>query len=109
MNGKIQSVLSYLGLLFWLIAYFGGKEQRNDLSRYHLKQGLGFFIVCVAFNVIYVIVAMISSTLAMIVGAAGLILFILMIFGIINAANEVKKPLPLIGKMFEDKFDFIDK
>lgn len=38
----------------------------------------------------------------------GLVNFILMIIGIINAANGVKKPLPIIGKMFEDKFAFIN-
>lgn len=49
MTPKVQSILSYLGIL-WLIAFFAGKDQRNDLSKYHLKQGLGLFITAVAFN-----------------------------------------------------------
>ncbi|KMU64080.1 hypothetical protein EZBTHKR_1090 [Elizabethkingia anophelis] len=42
-----------------------------------------------------------------VLGYIGLINFALMIIGIINAANEAEKPLPLIGKMFEDKFAFV--
>ena len=108
MTPKVQSILSYIGIL-WLVAYFGGKQERNDLSRYHLKQGLGLWIITVIFNIAIYIVVMIVPSLAVILSALSLIFLILMIFGIINAANEVRKPLPVIGKMFEDKFDFIGK
>ena len=106
MTPKVQSILSYIGIL-WLAAYFGGKQERNDLSRYHLKQGLGLWIITVIFNIAIYIVVMIVPSLAVILSALSLIFLILMIFGIINAANEVRKPLPVIGKIFEDKFDFI--
>ena len=108
MTPKVQSILSYIGIL-WLVAYFGGKQERNDLSKYHLKQGLGLWIITVIFNIAIYIVVMIVPSLAVILSALSLIFLILMIFGIINAANEVRKPLPVIGKMFEDKFDFIGK
>jgi uncharacterized membrane protein len=39
----------------------------------------------------------------------GIVLFILWIIGIINAANEQKKPIPLIGKFFEEQFGFLEK
>jgi uncharacterized membrane protein len=48
-----------------------------------------------------------SITGLYVLGYIGLINFALMIIGIINAANETEKPLPLIGKMFEDKFAFV--
>ena len=108
MTPNVQSILSYIGIL-WLAAYFGGKQERNDLSRYHLKQGLGLWIITVIFNIAIYIVVMIVPSLAVILSALSLIFLILMIFGIINAANEVRKPLPVNGKMFEDKFDFIGK
>jgi len=106
MTPKVQSILSYIGIL-WLVAYFGGKQERNDLSRYHLKQGLGLWIIAVIFNIVLYIVVMTVPFLAAILSAVSIIFLILMIFGIINAANEIKKPLPVIGKMFEGKFDFI--
>src|SRR5690606_7457861 len=108
MTPKVQSILSYLGIL-WLVAFFAGKEERNDLSRYHLKQGLGLFIIAVVFNIAVGIVLMILPSLATILSLCSIVFLILMVLGIITAANEVKKPLPVIGKFFEDKFNFIDK
>lgn len=107
MNPKTQSILSYLGI-FWLIAYFAGKKERNDFSRYHLKQGLGLLLLLVLFNVAVRLISMISSSLGSIISYAGILILIIMIIGIINAANEVKKPLPLVGKTFENKFPFLD-
>ena len=108
MNPKLQSVLSYLGIL-WLIAFFAGKDQRNDLSRYHLRQGLGLFIIAVIFNLTAGIVITLVPSLTIIISVIGFAFLLFMVFGIINAVNEVHKPLPVIGKLFEDKFDFIDK
>ncbi len=106
MTPKVQSILSYIGIL-WLVAYFGGKQERNDLSKYHLKQGLGLWIIAVIFNIAISVIVMIVPSLAIILSAVSILFLIIMIFGIINAANEVRKPLPVIGKIFEDKFDFI--
>src|SRR5690606_5415651 len=105
---KVQSILSYLGIL-WLVSFLAGKEERNDLSSYHLKLGLGLLIIAIVFNIGVVIVLMILPSLATILGLCSILFLILMVLGIITAANEVKKPLPVIGKFFEDKFNFIDK
>ena len=108
MTPKVQSILSYIGIL-WLVAYFGGKQVRNDLSKYHLKQGLGLWIIAVIFNIAISVIVMIVPSLAIILSAVSILFLIIMIFGIINASNEVRKPLPVIVKMFEDKIDFIGK
>lgn len=108
MTPKVQSILSYLGIL-WLVAFFAGKEDRTDLSKYHLKQGLGLLIIAVIYNIVAGITLMIIPSLVTIISAFSIVFLILMVLGIITAVNEVKKPLPVIGKLFEDKFDFIDK
>lgn len=108
MNPKTQSILAYLGIL-WLVAYFVGKEQRNSLSSYHLKQGLGFFVIIILVNVVLNIIIMLVPALGTPLSLVSLAFLILMIFGIINAANEVQKPLPLIGKLFENQFPFLDR
>ncbi len=106
MNSKTQSVLSYLGIL-WFIAFFAGKEQRNNLSRYHLKQGLGLLATGLLYNVAVYLTAMLIPVIAGPLGISGLLFPILAAFGIIHAINEVERPLPLIGKLFEKKFGFI--
>ena len=106
MTPKVQSILSYIGIL-WLVAYFGGKQERNDLSKYHLKQGLGLFITAVVFNLCAGVLLTIVPSLTFVLTIVGFVFLILMVLGIITAANEVKKPVPVIGKFFEDKFNFI--
>lgn len=106
MNGKTQSILSYLGIL-WLVAFFAGKDTRDHLSRFHLKQGFGLFIIGFIFNVIVMIIAMVAPSIGLILSYFGIAFLVLMIIGIIHAVNEVKKPLPIIGNMFVDKFDFV--
>lgn len=108
MNPKTQSILAYLGIL-WLVAYFGGKEKRDTLSTYHLRQGLGLLIVAILVNVILNIIIMVVPALGTPLSLVSIVFLILMIFGIINAANEVRKPLPLIGKLFENQFPFLDR
>ena len=109
MTSKVQSILSYLGIVFWLIAFLLGKDQRDDNSRYHLKQGFGLIIFSVILYAIVFGVGIASPGMAgILMGIGGLGIFIILVIGIINAANDAKKPLPFIGKMFEDKFDFVN-
>lgn len=105
---KVHSVLSYLGIL-WLIAFFVGKDQRNDRSGYHLEQGLGLFVTAAVFNLCAGILSFIVLSITFVISIFGLFVFILTVLGIIAAASEGKKPLPVICKLFEDKFNFIDK
>ncbi|RQO70826.1 import component protein [Pedobacter sp. KBW06] len=106
MNNKTLSIVSYITLIGWLIAYFNGKEKADSLLKYHLRQALGLAIVSIIFNVILTIVATIVPALSFL-GIAGLVILVLWIMGIINAANGAEKPTPLVGKMFENKFAFI--
>lgn len=108
MDSKVQSILSYLGIL-WLLAYFLGKEQRDEVSRFHLKQGLGLIIVSFVGSFILGILAFIVPSLAIISNIYGLLMLILIIIGIVNAVNQKMKPLPVIGDMFKGSFSFIDK
>ncbi len=108
MISKVQSILNYIGIL-WLLAFFAGKEQRDDFSRYNLKQGLGLWIAATLLNLAGGLVIYLILTLVIPVGKLSLLVFIIMIIGIINTVNEVKKPLLLVDEIVEDKFDFIDK
>ena len=106
MNNKTLSIVSYIGIIGWLIAYFMGKEKADDLLKYHLKQSLGLAIVGILFSVALNVVAMVVPALG-ILGMLSLVILVLWIIGMINAANAAQKPLPLIGKIFEHKFAFI--
>lgn len=103
MNNKVLSIISYLGILGWLISFLVNKNETDELRKYHLKQSFGMAILGIVLSVIVSYLPAGSP----ITGILSLVFLILMIYGIINAATEVKKPLPLIGKQFEDRFSFV--
>ncbi|MDR2148862.1 MAG: hypothetical protein LBE91_20675 [Tannerella sp.] len=107
MDNKTLSIISYIATpIGWLVAYFAGKENADDLLKYHLKQSLGLGIISIVFGIVLSIIVVIVPILFFL-SFVNIVFFILMIIGIINAAKEAKTPLPFIGKMFEDKFSFI--
>ena len=108
MDNKTLSIISYITIIGWLVAYFSGKDKADVLLKYHLRQSLGLAIVSIVFNVAFTIIASIVPSLAFL-GFVGYAFIILWIMGIINAANGALKPVPLIGKMFEDKSSFAGK
>jgi uncharacterized membrane protein len=106
MDNKTLSIVSYITIIGWLVAYFSGKEKADDLLKYHLRQSLGLVITAFVLGIILNIIVMIIPALSFL-SFASIIILVLLILGAINAANEVKKPLPVIGKAFENQFAFI--
>jgi uncharacterized membrane protein len=106
MNNKTLSIVSYITLIGWLIAYFSGKDKADALLKYHLKQSLGLAIVSIAFNVILGFIVALVPSLSFL-GIVGLAILVFWILGMINAANNALKPVPVFGKAFENSFAFI--
>lgn len=105
MDNKTLSIVSYITIIGWIIAFVIGKDKADDLLKFHLKQGLGLAIFSIIYQFLLGIIITITGITML--SILGLVVLALMIIGIINAANGVKKPLPIIGSMFEDKFAFI--
>lgn len=106
MDNKTLSIVSYITIIGWLVAYLKGKDNADSMLKYHLRQALGLALVNIIFSLALNIVAMLVPALSFI-GIFGLFFLALWIIGIINAANGAQKPLPLIGKAFENKFAFV--
>lgn len=89
---KIASVFSYMGWVFWIIA-FVIRNRDDALSRRHLNQGL---VLAVAQTLTGVM-----TRFHGLIGFAGDILslavVILSIMGIIQALKERYEPLPVVG------------
>ncbi len=107
MNNKILAMLAYVTLIGWLIAFFVKREETDSLRRYHLRQGLGLFVVAFVLNFISYILVTLSASLSFLGGFVGLVVLIFSIIGILNASKEEEKPLPIFGKRFEDQFNFL--
>lgn len=100
-NDKVYGVLAYIGILF-LVPLLAGK---SEFSRYHANQGIILFIAEIILGIVIGISAGVLSLLGIVgvvlggilSGVLGLCIFILMIMGIVHAANGEMKPLPIIG------------
>jgi len=96
-NGKGCAILSYL--LIGIIWYFADeKMKKNTFAQFHARQGLVLLVA-------WIIVAIVSTIFWLIpfvgwvIGTIVWICFlVLMLLGIINAANGNEKELPVIGQ-----------
>lgn len=83
MDKKVTGILAYIGLIGWLIAYLAGDKEG---AKFHLNQALVLWIA----ELICAIIPCIGWILE-------IVLLVLAIMGIISAAKEEEKPLPIIG------------
>lgn len=88
---KLLALLSYIGIL-WLIPLL--VAPKSGFARFHVNQGLVLWIanILIGFLAIIPILGWIAAFVC------GIISFVLMILGIINAVQGVAKELPIVGK-----------
>ena len=101
-NTILFSILSYIGIL-WLIPLL--VEKNDKVVRFHVNQGIVLFIFDIIGSIavgilsaIFVFIPVISFLGVVIASLFGILCFVLMIIGIVNAANKSEKPLPIIVK-----------
>ncbi|RAV16420.1 hypothetical protein DQG23_28820 [Paenibacillus contaminans] len=90
-NNKGMAILAYILFFIPLLA-----AKDSKFAMYHANQGLLVFLGYLIVNVVLTIIPIIGWIL---LPFANLFVFILMIIGIINAANGQVKPLPLVGSI----------
>ncbi|MDR0519654.1 MAG: SHOCT domain-containing protein [Clostridiales Family XIII bacterium] len=107
---KVFGILAYIGFLCFISAFAAPKESRY--SRFHANQGLVLFIFEVAGSIVLAIIGGAAAAsgvwtfgvgfgIAFLVGGIraiyGILMTVLSIMGIINAAKGEERQLPVIG------------
>ena len=90
-KNKILCLFSYLGILF-LIPLLACQDSK--FARYHVNQGIILFLADLIIGAVAII--LILGWIA--AGVGGIVIFVLMIIGIVNAVQGRAKELPIIGK-----------
>jgi uncharacterized membrane protein len=99
-NEKLCAILSYLVIgIVWFFA--DEKMKKSSFAKFHVKQAIILVIVDIIFWVISGI-PFIGWTIMPILNLA---ILILIIIGVVNAANDKENKLPLIGD-FAEKLTF---
>lgn len=108
MKQKTIAIIAYITLIGWIIAYleFKKSKEKSALANYHLGQSLGVIITSIVVSILSSMVLFIVPSLGFVFYVILLFPFILMLLGIITANNGLEKPVPLIGSLFERKFNF---
>ncbi|MFW6014538.1 MAG: DUF4870 domain-containing protein [Candidatus Nanoarchaeia archaeon] len=116
-NSKTCAILAYI-LLIGVIWYFVDEKLKKDaFVKFHVKQalflavvGIGIAIAVSIMSMVLVFIPFIGWAITGLLSLLGMIinlgLLILWIFGLINAINEKKEPIPIIGKFAEKIFTF---
>ncbi len=111
-DGKIMAILAYLGILF-VIPLLTSKE--NKFVMYHVEQGIALFLSWVVIWIVFIFLDPIFYHLVNVTIPCGgsilgalvrLFMLILMIMGIMNAAQGKVAQLPVIGS-FGEKFNLV--
>lgn len=95
---KVITILDYIGILFILGLFV---EKDNEDVRFHTNQGLILFLFEIVVNIAGFLLALIPFIGGLLQGLLGLLCVVFMILGIVNAAQGQRKPLPVIGTLFQ--------
>ena len=87
------AILSYVYILGWIIAFFIYGKNKNEFAAYHLRQALGLHI---------------TFHLLLLFGTVGrimsLLIVIFAIIGFIYAIQGDRKPVPVVGDLYQSLF-----
>jgi Predicted membrane protein len=94
------AIIAYLTLIGLVVAFVMNNEKKEPFARYHIRQSLGLNIAALALSMVNVI-----PILGWIVSIIGMFVVLYMwVVGLMNAINGKEKPLPILGKQFEEWF-----
>jgi uncharacterized membrane protein len=101
---KTVAILAYCTLIGYIIAIVLHGNNKTKLGTYHLRQATGLLIIAVGYwivSLILMFIPFLGFLFAIISPFVGLGILVLLILGIMNAANGQEKPVPLVGPFAE--------
>jgi len=102
-KGKTIAIIAYITIIGLLIAIILNNEKKNSFATFHIRQGLGIGLSQLVIGMIAIIPFL--GWLIFIVGS--LLLLIMWITGLFNALNGKEKPVPILGKKYQEWFKSI--
>lgn len=98
-DGKNMAIIAHIHLIGWVIAFFMNKDKKNDYASFYLRQTLGIFLLS--------LVMFILLRIPFVGWIASLVILALWVMSLIGSLSGEKKPVPVLGEMFQDWFKSI--
>ena len=90
---KVVAIVSYITIIGWIVALVLNNP-KSDLGSFHIRQALGIFLLGIVLSIIPFINFI-----------AWVIPLVLWILGLISAIQGEKKPVPVVGELFQKWFN----
>jgi len=94
MSKKATSVVSYLTIIGWVIAYCAGDREG---AKFYLNQSLLLVLVSAILSVVLKVFS--GGIIGTVAGILNFVVFIFWIIGFIHAIKQEEIPLPIIGEI----------
>jgi uncharacterized membrane protein len=98
--------MAIIAYILFFVPLIAGTHKTSPFVKFHTNQGTVLFIAGIAYGVaasilqvIFAFIPVIGGILSLLVSLCGLAWLVLLILGIVNAANGEEKPLPVIGNI----------
>lgn len=107
--GKTVAILSYITLIGLIIAFVMNGDQKNksELGAFHLRQALGIYLTGFSMmiaSLIFLMIPFIGWLISILIYISYIGIFIFWILGLIGAVNENRKPVPVLGDLYQNLF-----
>lgn len=108
MDTRTTAWVAYLTLIGWIIALvqYSNSTEKSSLVLFHLRQMFGLMALYAGVWVLMAVMSYMPGSWAL-GWVLYVALFILWLLGILGAVNGEEKPIPLLGPLFQQWFQFI--
>lgn len=109
MDAKTTSWVSYLWWIGWIISLVtsNSTNPKPSLVVFHLRQSFGLLVISTAFTILRMMTLFSFGSMYWVYTILSIGLFVLWIIGLIAAVQGEEKPVPVLGPLFQQWFQFI--
>jgi uncharacterized membrane protein len=101
-DDKTIASITYLTWIGLIIAIVMNDSQRSDLVSYHIRNMIGLSLISAGFSILTWI-----GFPGLLLSGFAIVLIILWIIGVIGALKGEKQEIPVLGKIFLERFKSI--
>ncbi|MDH7912598.1 hypothetical protein [Winogradskyella sp. SYSU M77433] len=101
-EGKTYGIIAYLTLIGVLIAFFTNQDKRNTFISFHIRQGLGLWLLFMCMGYIVGYFNNWNITLSW-----WIFFSVLLVYGIAGAVSGKMNKIPILGNLFQNVFKSI--
>ena len=101
-QGKTRAIIAHITLIGWIIALVqNNSETKDEFASFYIRQMLGLICISIGLAIVGAIIGMIIPILGQLLPLGAIAFWVM---SLISATQGEKKPLPVVGDMFQDWF-----